>query len=70
MVKDLVKRGLVAAHRSQQDRRSLSLRLTPQGESLLERIVKRSVEGLASEGPEIISSLGKILGERATADLR
>lgn len=61
MVKDLVKRGLVTAHRSQQDRRSLSLRLAARGESLLERIVNRSVEGLASEGPDIISSLGKIL---------
>lgn len=72
MVKDLVKRGLVVAHRSQQDRRSLSLRLTAQGESLLERIVARSVDSLASEGPKIISSLGKILAQehRNTASAR
>lgn len=62
LVKDLVKRGLVSAQRSQRDRRSLSLRLTSQGESLLERIVSRSVAGLASEGPQMLSSLGKILG--------
>lgn len=62
LVKDLAKRGLVSAQRSQRDRRSLSLRLTPSGESLLERIVSRSVAGLASEGPQMLSSLGKILG--------
>jgi DNA-binding MarR family transcriptional regulator len=62
LVKDLAKRGLLSAQRSQRDRRSLALRLTPQGESLLERIVGRSVAGLASEGPQMLSSLGKILG--------
>jgi DNA-binding MarR family transcriptional regulator len=63
MVKDLAERGLIAAQRNQRDRRSLSLRLTRQGESLLQRVVERSVEHLASEGPGIISSLGKILGQ-------
>lgn len=62
LVKDLANRGLISTQRSERDRRSLSLRLTAQGESLLERIVARSVDGLASEGPKMISSLGKILG--------
>lgn len=72
LVKDLANRGLVSTQRSQRDRRSLSLHLTAQGESLLERIVVRSVDGLASEGPQMISSLGKILGEehRNAADVR
>ena len=63
MVKDLAKRGLVVTQRSERDRRSLSLQLTAAGESLLERIVARSVDGLASEGPEIISSTGRILAD-------
>jgi len=62
LVKDLVKRGLVSAPRSQRDRRCLSLRLTREGEALLARVVERSVEGLASEGPQMLSSLGRILG--------
>lgn len=62
LVKGLANRGLISTQRSPRDRRSLSLRLTAQGESLLERIVARSVDGLASEGPLMISSLGKILG--------
>jgi len=62
LVKDLAKRGLVSAQRSQRDRRCLSLRLTREGEALLARIVERSVEGLASEGPQMLSSLGRILG--------
>lgn len=62
LVKDLANRGLISTQRSPRDRRSLSLRLTAQGESLLERVVARSVDGLASEGPQMISSLGKILG--------
>lgn len=63
MVKDMARRGLVVTQRSEHDRRSLSLRLTTEGELLLERIVARSVDGLASEGPDMISSLGKILGQ-------
>lgn len=62
LVKGLANCGLISTQRSPRDRRSLSLHLTAQGESLLERIVVRSVDGLASEGPEMISSLGKILG--------
>jgi len=62
LVKDLAKRGLVSAQRSQRDRRCLSLRLTREGEALLARVVERSVEGLASEGPQMLSSLGRILG--------
>ncbi len=62
MVKRLTNKGVIAVQRSTKDRRSLSLRLTPAGESLLERIVARSVEGLAREGPHILSSLGRILG--------
>jgi len=63
IVKRLTQRGLIEAQRSAKDRRSLSLRLTSAGEALLERIVARSVEGLASEGPHILSSLGRILGD-------
>lgn len=63
LVKGLANCGLISTQRSPRDRRSLSLHLTAQGESLLARIVVRSVDGLASEGPEMISSLGKILGE-------
>ncbi len=63
MVKRLTHKGLVTAQRSAKDRRSLSLRLTPAGGALLERIVTRSVEQLASEAPHILVSLGKILGE-------
>lgn len=68
MVKRLTRQGLVVTERSPMDRRSLSLHLTREGESLLSRIVARSVEGLASEGPEMRSSLDKILrSERRAA---
>jgi DNA-binding MarR family transcriptional regulator len=63
IVKRLSNRGLVAIRRNRADRRSLSLRLTRQGELLLERIVARSIQGLGKEGPDMISSLGKILRE-------
>ena len=63
MVKRLGEKRLVVAERSAFDRRSLSLCLTAAGESLLQRIVARSVEGLAREGPEMISSLDKIIGD-------
>jgi DNA-binding MarR family transcriptional regulator len=61
LVKRLAAEGLVSLQRSNADRRSLSVRLTPAGESLLERVVNRSVEGLENEGPEMATALGRIL---------
>jgi DNA-binding MarR family transcriptional regulator len=63
LVKRLVARGVISTAQSEMDRRSLALRLTPEGERLLQEIVERSIEGLQQEGPEILTTLSKILSE-------
>jgi DNA-binding MarR family transcriptional regulator len=62
-VKRLVRRDLVISERSELDRRSLTLRLTLQGQKMVEEIVHKSVAGLEAEGPEMMNSLAKLMVE-------
>lgn len=57
----LGKQQLLQVERSQSDRRSLILSLTPKGERLLRDIVRRSVAALATEGPGLVKALQEIL---------
>lgn len=61
LVKSLVTKGLLLAERNPCDRRSLALKLTPQGAKLLRRIVRQSVMGLQAEGPGLSAALRKTL---------
>lgn len=61
LVKSLVTKGLLLAERSPRDRRSLALKLTPQGAKRLRSIVRQSVIGLRAEGPGLSAALKKTL---------
>ncbi len=63
IVKRLAAKGLISIQRNKVDRRCLSFRLTAAGRSRLDRIVSRSVQGLADEGPRMMATLSKILRE-------
>jgi len=63
MARYLGDQQLLQVERSESDRRSLTLSLTPKGERLLKDIVRRSVAALATEGPGLVKALQEILPE-------
>jgi DNA-binding MarR family transcriptional regulator len=60
VVKRLARHGLLRAQRSDRDRRSVILRLTPKGERVLNRLAATSIAGLSTEGPRLVSSLREL----------
>jgi DNA-binding MarR family transcriptional regulator len=61
LVDRLVRRGLVERRRDREDRREVVVRLRPAGERLLVRLAAYSVDELTTEGPALVSSLGRLL---------
>lgn len=61
VVKSLASKRLLVAERSRNDRRSLALRLTKEGEDLLRQIVAQSLNRLRTEGPPIRTALKRVI---------
>ncbi|MBV9483507.1 MAG: MarR family transcriptional regulator [Acidobacteria bacterium] len=57
----LVDRGLVRRERSLEDRRSILLSLTKEGERALDEVVCYSLTQLREEGPELLRSLARLV---------
>lgn len=57
----LVKRGLVRRERCQEDRRSVLLSLTKEGEKALNRVVEYSLMQLQEEAPQLLKTLGQLV---------
>ena len=62
LVDRLARRGMVARHRDERDRRGVVLRLTPRGESVLRRLALQSLAELETEGPALVALLGRLVG--------
>jgi DNA-binding MarR family transcriptional regulator len=57
----LVKRGLVKRQRSKEDRRSVLLSLTKNGQRAMDQVVEYSLEQLRQEAPELLKTLASLL---------
>jgi DNA-binding MarR family transcriptional regulator len=57
----LVKRGLVKRQRSKEDRRSVLLSLTKNGQRAMDQVVEYSLEQLRQEAPELLKTLARLL---------
>jgi DNA-binding MarR family transcriptional regulator len=57
----LEKRGLVQRQRSPQDRRSVLLAVTKEGDRILEKVVQYSLEQLQVEAPQLLKTLGRLV---------
>jgi DNA-binding MarR family transcriptional regulator len=57
----LVKRGMAERRRDQHDRRKVVVCLRPAGEKVLRRLASYSVDELTTEGPQLASSLKRLL---------
>jgi len=60
VVKRLARQGLLRTQRGHDDRRCLALRLTPGGQRLLDRIARKSIAKLATDGPPLAASLRRL----------
>lgn len=61
LVDRLAKRNLVRRRRSEQDRREVFLELTPKGDRLLQELALHHRAEIREMGPELVSSLKKVL---------
>lgn len=61
LVNRLVRRGMVERRRDRRDRREVVVRLRPAGEKLLTRLAGHSVVELATEGPQLVASLKRLV---------
>lgn len=57
----LEKRGLVQRQRSPQDRRSVLLAVTKEGDKVLEKVVQYSLSQLQVEAPTLLKTLGRLM---------
>ncbi len=57
----LVDRGLVKRERSKQDRRSVLLSLTKEGQRTMDQVVEFSLEQLRQEAPELLKTLARLV---------
>ncbi|MFZ5894563.1 MAG: MarR family winged helix-turn-helix transcriptional regulator, partial [Myxococcota bacterium] len=70
LVDKLEEHGLLARERSQEDRREVLLRLTPQGLQKLQALSVLHKDQLRAVGAHMLAALGSILGELETASAR
>jgi DNA-binding MarR family transcriptional regulator len=61
LVDRLVTRGMVERRRDRRDRREVVVCLRPSGENLLSRLACYSVDELTTEGPQLVSSLQRLV---------
>jgi DNA-binding MarR family transcriptional regulator len=57
----LVNRGLVKRERSRDDRRSVLLSVTREGQRVLDEVVQFSLEQLRQEAPELLKTLARLV---------
>ncbi len=61
LVNRLAKRGFVRRYRSKSDARKMLVRLTPAGETLIERLVRKRFGELVSRQPVLVKALNRII---------
>jgi DNA-binding MarR family transcriptional regulator len=61
LVDRLARRGMVERHRDGRDRREVVVCLCPPGETILSEVARKSIGELTTEGPELLSSLNRLL---------
>jgi DNA-binding MarR family transcriptional regulator len=57
----LVERGLIRRERSKEDRRSVLLSVTKEGQRAMDQIVRYSLDQLRDEGPELLKTLARLM---------
>jgi DNA-binding MarR family transcriptional regulator len=60
VVKRLSRQGLLSTHRGRHDRRCLAMRLTSKGQRLLDRLARKSIAALATDGVPLARSLRRL----------
>lgn len=71
LVDRLARRGMVARREDPRDRRGVLVELEPAGEAVLRRLALYSLSELRTEGPALVSALGRLLiGRRAGSQRR
>jgi DNA-binding MarR family transcriptional regulator len=63
LVDKLEGRGFIERQRGAQDRREVLLRLTKEGEALLQQLSALHRKQLETVGPAMVTALGRVLGE-------
>lgn len=63
LINRLAARGMVRRQRDTVDRRHVVIVLRPRGETVLRRLALQSVAELKTEGPALVSSLKRLIGE-------
>lgn len=61
LIDRLEERGMVERRRGRDDRRRVAVRLRPPGERVLSRLAHYSLDELTAEGPQLLSSLNRLL---------
>jgi DNA-binding MarR family transcriptional regulator len=61
LVDRLAERGMVERRRDRRDRREVVVCLRPAGEKLLGRLARYSIDELTTEGPQLVSSLKRLI---------
>ncbi len=57
----LVKRGLIRRERSKEDRRSVLLSVTKEGQRAMDQVVQYSLDQLREEAPELLRTLARLV---------
>ncbi len=71
LVDRLARRGMVARRADPDDRRGVIVEVRPAGEAVLRRLAQYSLDELRTEGPALVSALGRLLiGRRARVSRR
>ena len=65
LINRMEKRGLFQRERAQNDRRCVLVRMTPQAERLLDRVVRHRIAELRVTGRDLVRSLSVVVGTRA-----
>jgi DNA-binding MarR family transcriptional regulator len=70
LVDRLAKQGMVTRRRATLDRREVTVRLRARGEAILGQLVSQSVAELQTEGPELVSTLKRLISDRPVRPAR
>jgi DNA-binding MarR family transcriptional regulator len=62
----LVNRGLIRRERSKEDRRSVLLSVTKEGQRAMDQVVQYSLDQLRDEAPQLLKTLARLVKKRAS----
>jgi DNA-binding MarR family transcriptional regulator len=62
----LVNRGLIRRERSKEDRRSVLLSVTKEGQRAMDQVVHYSLDQLRDEAPQLLKTLARLVKKRAS----